>query len=141
MTNEDLEQIRAIVSGAIGSLEAKVDARFDKVDARFDTVDSRFDMVDARLDSVEAAQAATDAKLDRLTSKVDGMEVKLDRVIARADDILTGVVRLRTDAKNRDAGRTSTACASASRSWKARESDDSPQGRDDPQRPQARISP
>lgn len=79
MTGEELEQIRAIVEQAVAPLRA--------------------------------AQAVTDTKLDRLTSKVGGMDVrfdrveaKLDRVIDRADDILTGVVRLRTDAENRDAG-------------------------------------
>ena len=32
------------------------------------------------------------------------LSAKLDRVINRADDILSGVVRLRTDAENRDVG-------------------------------------
>jgi hypothetical protein len=79
MTDEDLQQMRAIVHEAVAPLDAKI----DRLDAR---------------------QAATDTKIDRLTSKVDGMDTKLDRVIARADDILTGIVRLRTDAENRDAG-------------------------------------
>jgi uncharacterized coiled-coil DUF342 family protein len=55
-------------------------------------------------EEITGAVAPLSAKLDHLDAKVDRMDAKLDRVIDRADDILTGVVRLRTDAENRDAG-------------------------------------
>jgi hypothetical protein len=48
MTDEDLEQIRAAVRGAVAPLET----RFDRVDARFDSVDAKIDSVDTKLDQV-----------------------------------------------------------------------------------------
>jgi hypothetical protein len=54
-------------------------------------------------EEIAEAVAPLSAKVDRIDTRFDRVEVKLDRVIDRADDILAGVVRLRTDAENRDA--------------------------------------
>ncbi len=83
MTDEELQQFRTIVR---------------------ETVQDALAPVESRLAAIETAQTATGPKLDRVVSKVDRMDTKLDRVIDRADDILAGVVRLRTDVENRDAG-------------------------------------
>lgn len=53
---------------SLGTLEERIDARFDRVDARFDRVDARFERVEARFERLEAsidvrfAQAEADAE-------------------------------------------------------------------------------
>jgi tetrahydromethanopterin S-methyltransferase subunit G len=59
------EQSHALlqVRDAVGSLEHRIDARFEAIDRRFEAVDRRFETIDRRFDSV-------DRRIDRLDDKV-----------------------------------------------------------------------
>jgi hypothetical protein len=91
MTNEELEQIRTIVTDAAGSLEAKVDARIGsleaKVDARFDRVEAKLDRVIDRADDVltgvvrlrteaENRDVGIREELDSLRERVEALEAQ-----------------------------------------------------------------
>ncbi len=75
MTNEELDQIRAIVGEAISPLNA-----------RFDQVDTRLDRVDTRLDRVET-------KLDRVIDRADDILTGLVRLRTEAENRDAGIRR------------------------------------------------
>jgi uncharacterized protein (DUF3084 family) len=59
-------QMFADLREAIGSLERRMDHRFEQVDARFAQVDARFAQVDARFAQVDARFLQVEARLDQL---------------------------------------------------------------------------
>jgi len=68
------EQSHALVEirDAVGSLERRVDARFEAVDRRFEAVDRRFEAVDRRFEAV-------DRRFDTVERRLDGLDEKLSR--------------------------------------------------------------
>jgi uncharacterized coiled-coil protein SlyX len=64
-------QMFADLREAIGSLERRMDHRFEQVDARFAQVDARFAQVDARFAQVDARFAQVDARFLQVEARLD----------------------------------------------------------------------
>lgn len=82
LSPEALEQIRAIVDGALARALETIGRRFEAVDARFDAVDRRFDGVEGRLAGVDGRLDGLDHRLDGVDHRLAGLEVRLEDGLA-----------------------------------------------------------
>jgi uncharacterized protein (DUF3084 family) len=73
-------QMFADLREAIGSLERRMDHRFEQVDARFAQVDARFAQVDARFAQVDARFAQVDARFAQVDARFLQVEARLDQL-------------------------------------------------------------
>jgi len=104
MTDEELEQIRAIVHGAVAPLDAKIDRVAAGQEAMRSDMNAKFGQLGDKIDHV-------DTRVDRLTDRTDSVRRTLNRVAVRADDVMASQSRIKTDiaairAVQEDGGRT-----------------------------------
>ncbi|MDE0420315.1 MAG: hypothetical protein OXK76_05410 [Gammaproteobacteria bacterium] len=73
-----------------GSIEERVDERFERVDARFDRADERFDKIEGRLGRIEVSFGSLEARFDGVDSRFDGVDSRFgsleDKVDGLAED-------------------------------------------------------
>ncbi|HKO57038.1 MAG TPA: hypothetical protein VJ276_14270 [Thermoanaerobaculia bacterium] len=75
LLKESAEETRRHVEVTVGSLERRMDARFERVDGRLDGMDARFDAMDARFDGI-------DARFDGIDGRFEGVDGRFDRTDA-----------------------------------------------------------
>jgi hypothetical protein len=97
-TKADLALLESKVMGAIGSLEAKFDRKFDAQDAKFGAQEAKFDAQDAKFDArFDAQDAKFDAKIDALGTKLEllrrDMTIKLGGMIFVATGVILAAMR------------------------------------------------
>ena len=73
---QEHSQMFAGLRETIGSLEQRMDRRFDHVDARFTVVEERLGGLDRRID---ALGAKLDQRIDSLDEKIGALSAKVDR--------------------------------------------------------------
>ncbi len=62
---EDHSQMVNGIRESIGSLEARMDRRFEQMDRRFEHLDGRFEQIDRRFEAVDQRFESLDAKMTR----------------------------------------------------------------------------
>ena len=73
-----VEEHSQMVNGireALGSLEARMDRRFEAMDRRFEAIDRRFETIDRRFESVDLRLEGLDTKISRHFVWLVGIQV------------------------------------------------------------------
>jgi predicted nucleic acid-binding Zn-ribbon protein len=90
-----LPDVQRIVGEAVGSLERRIDAKFDSVYQRFDRLETEYQMlvagvrrVEERLDALAQAQQkyAMRSELQQLKAGVDALQQKIREIEGRLDE-------------------------------------------------------